>query len=50
VDEWLIRERRLVPLTDPRALDLKKRPAGEATRMRRDPQVMLDLLLSAREG
>jgi predicted glycosyltransferase len=49
VDEWLIRERRLVPLTDPRALDLKKRPAGEATRMRRDPQVMLDLLLSARE-
>jgi predicted glycosyltransferase len=50
VDEWLIRERRLVPLTDPRALDLKKRPAGEATRMRRDPQAMLDLLLSAREG
>ncbi|MDX6504476.1 MAG: uncharacterized protein QOE29_1601 [Gaiellaceae bacterium] len=50
VDEWLIRERRLVPLTDPRALDLKKRPAGEATRMRRDPQVMLELLLSAREG
>jgi predicted glycosyltransferase len=50
VDEWLIRERRLVPLTDPRALDLKKRPEGEATRMRRDPHVMLELLLSAREG
>jgi predicted glycosyltransferase len=49
VDEWLIRERRLIPLTDPRALTLEKRPAGEATRMRRDPQEMLDLLLSARE-
>jgi predicted glycosyltransferase len=50
VDEWLIRERRLVPLTDPRALDLRKRPAGEAVRLRRDPREMLDLLLSARDG
>ena len=25
VDEWLIREGRLIPLTDPRALDLRKR-------------------------
>ena len=49
-DEWLIRERRLVPLTDPRALVLEKRPNGEATRLRRDPHEMLELLLSAREG
>jgi predicted glycosyltransferase len=48
VDEQLIRERRLVPLTDPRALTLEKRPPGEATRMRRDPHEMLKLLLSAR--
>ncbi len=47
VDEELIREGRLKPLTDPRALDLHKRergPAGE--RVRRDPQLMLELLLS----
>jgi predicted glycosyltransferase len=48
VDEWLIREGRLVPLTDPRALDLRKRGQGDAERLRRDPQVLLDLLLSAR--
>jgi hypothetical protein len=49
VDEWLIREGRLVPLTDPRALELRKREGGpEAGRVRRDPQAMLDLLLSAR--
>jgi predicted glycosyltransferase len=46
VDEALIRDGRLVPLTDPRALDLRKRErVGE--RVRRDPQVLLDLLLSA---
>jgi predicted glycosyltransferase len=48
VDEELIREGRLVPLTDPRALDLRKRERGPSERVRRDPQVMLDLLLSAR--
>jgi predicted glycosyltransferase len=49
VDEWLIRENRLVPLTDPRALELRKREGGPAAgRVRRDPQEMLDLLLSAR--
>src|SRR5207248_10677078 len=47
VDEALIREGRLVPLTDPRALDLRKREPGGDGRVRRDPQVMLDLLLSA---
>jgi len=47
VDEQLIREGRLRPLTDPRALDLDKRHPGSESRVRRDPQVMLDLLLSA---
>jgi predicted glycosyltransferase len=49
VDEWLIREGRLVPLTDPRAIELRKRDGETATRIRRDPATMLDLLLSARE-
>ena len=31
----------------PRALDLHKRDAGEGGRVRREPQLMLDLLLSA---
>jgi predicted glycosyltransferase len=47
VDELLIREGRLHPLTDPRALDLMKRSGRGELRVRRDPQVMLDLLLSA---
>jgi uncharacterized protein len=47
VDEQLIRDGRLKPLTDPRALDLTKRSPGEGTRVRRDPSLMLDLLLSA---
>jgi uncharacterized protein len=47
VDEELIREGRLRPLTDPRALDLRKRERGESERARRDPQGLLDLLLSA---
>ena len=46
VDEMLIREGRLIPLSDPRALDLRKRD-GERERVRRDPALMLDLLLSA---
>jgi uncharacterized protein len=51
VDEELIREGRLKPLTDPRALELRKRARGEdgEARVRRDPARMLDLLLSARE-
>jgi len=48
VDEQLIREGRLRPLTDPRALELHKRDHTGA-RVRRDPQVMLDLLLIALE-
>jgi predicted glycosyltransferase len=46
VDEELIREGRLKPLTDPRALDLHKREST-GNRVSRDPHVMLDLLLSA---
>jgi hypothetical protein len=49
VDEMLIREGRLIPLSDPRALDLRKRD-GSSERVRRDPAQMLELLLSAREG
>jgi predicted glycosyltransferase len=48
VDEQLMRDGRLRPLTDPRALDLHKRD-GEGVRVQRDPQLMLDLLLSALE-
>ena len=47
VDEQLIREGRLRPLTDPRALELQKRDRATGSRERRDPQLMLDLLLSA---
>jgi predicted glycosyltransferase len=46
VDEELIREGRLKPLSDPRALTLEKRNAT-AERVRRDPAEMLRLLLSA---
>lgn len=45
VDEELMRERRLVPLTDPRALVLEKRDTGATTRVRREPVRMLDLLI-----
>jgi uncharacterized protein len=50
VDEQLIRDGRLRPLTDPRALELEKRGREAGGRERRDPQLMLDLLLSARDG
>jgi predicted glycosyltransferase len=48
VDEELIRQGRLKPLTDPRALELSKREEGSGSRIRRDPAVLLDLLLTAR--
>jgi predicted glycosyltransferase len=47
VDEELIRDGRLKPLTDPRALELTKRDETTSTRVRRDPAEMLRLLLSA---
>jgi predicted glycosyltransferase len=49
VDEALIRERRLIPLSDPRALELRKRAPDADGRVRRDPATLLKLLLSALE-
>ncbi|HEX2433928.1 MAG TPA: DUF354 domain-containing protein [Gaiellaceae bacterium] len=46
VDEELIRQGRLVPITDPRALVIEKRESGVSTRVRRDPAELLDLLLA----
>jgi uncharacterized protein len=48
VDEMLIREGRLRRLTDPRDLELRKRDRNSSGRVRRDPRLLLDLLLSAR--
>jgi uncharacterized protein len=47
VDEALIRDGRLVPLSDPRALELRKREPVHQQRRRRSPEVLLDLLLQA---
>jgi predicted glycosyltransferase len=47
VDEELIRQGRLKPLTDPRALELRKRDGSIGEQVRRDPADMLALLLSA---
>jgi uncharacterized protein len=46
VDEALIRDGRLRPLSDPRAIELVKRDGG-ATIQRRDPQLLVDLMLGA---
>jgi len=46
VDEELIREGRLRPLTDPRAIELVKRPPGGGSQ-RRDPQFLVDKMLEA---
>jgi hypothetical protein len=45
VDEALIREQRLIPLSDARALELRKRGGPDGARVRRDPRLLLDLLL-----
>jgi hypothetical protein len=50
VDEELIRDGRLKPLTDPRALELTKRDPEATPRVRRDPAEMLRLLVSALEA
>ena len=47
VDEELIRDGRLKPLTDPRALELVKRDSESRGWIHRDPQILLDLLLTA---
>jgi predicted glycosyltransferase len=47
VDEELIRQGRLKPLTDPRALELRKRGGtNDRERLRRDPADLLALLLT----
>jgi predicted glycosyltransferase len=46
VDEALIRDGRLRPLSDPRAIELVKRD-GPPTLSRRDPQLLVDLMLGA---
>ena len=46
VDEMLIREGRLRPLTDPRAIELVKRPEHHPTE-RRDPGLLVDMILGA---
>ena len=45
VDEGLIREGRLVRSPTPTALELSKREPGRRGRIRRDPRLLLDLLL-----
>ena len=50
VDEALIRDGRLRPLTSPDDLDLRKRDSGAPPRVRRDPRLLLELLLSAQRA
>jgi predicted glycosyltransferase len=50
VDKALIAAGRLVPLRQPDALELRKREAASAMRVRRDPRDLLTLLLSAKRA
>jgi predicted glycosyltransferase len=45
VDEALIRSGRLRPLTDPGAIELAKRGAGDGKAVRRDPSLLVDIVL-----
>jgi predicted glycosyltransferase len=45
VDEELIRQERLVQITDPEEIVVSRRDSGERARVRRDPAELLDLLL-----
>jgi len=47
VDEALIREGKLRPLTDARALDVVQHRGERRQRRRRDPQVLVDMMLGA---
>jgi predicted glycosyltransferase len=49
VDEALINEGRLRPLTSPRALDIRKRD-GRGERMRRDPDELVEIILGTVDG
>jgi uncharacterized protein len=46
VDEMLIRQGRLRPLTDPRAMDIAKHP-NAGLRVRRDPDDLVELIVGA---
>jgi uncharacterized protein len=47
VDEQLMRDGRLRPLTDPRAIELAKRPRADGGRIRRDPADLAHLIVGA---
>jgi predicted glycosyltransferase len=47
VDEQLIRDGRMRPLTDPRAIVLAKRPQKSGSRHPRDPGLLVDMILEA---
>jgi predicted glycosyltransferase len=49
VDQHLIRTGRLRALTDPQAIEARKRDSAGFERVRRDPADLLDLLLAARK-
>jgi len=49
VDEALIREHRLRPLTDPRGLELAKRDPAAGMQGRRDPGIIVEMILGAVE-
>jgi predicted glycosyltransferase len=49
VDEALLREGRLRKLDDPAQIEVERRPANGALRVRRDPRQLVKLLLSARQ-
>jgi uncharacterized protein len=47
VDEMLMREGRLRPLTDPRAIELVRKPDATEERVRRDPGLLADIIVGA---
>jgi hypothetical protein len=49
VDEALIRENRLRPLTDPRAIEMEKKD-GSGQAQRRDPEVLVEMFLGTPES
>jgi uncharacterized protein len=50
VDEALLREGRLRKLEDPAQIEIARRPANAALRVRRDPRQLVTMLLAARES
>jgi uncharacterized protein len=50
VDEALLREGRLRKLDDPGQIQIERKPASEALRVRRDPRELVTMLLAARQS